>query len=195
MKYLFLKSNISIPEKLCLSLLSIIIFSLVYYLFCRDDEFSGIVELIYKKNKIKYLDSIFNKFSENKIFITKDEFAKIPLKQYEGDIIYDYKEKPNNKINNDIFDIYDRQNDGKITKSTFETLPIQYDPEFLDINDMISGPRTNKLFVQFEKWFYYLYYSTVTQAGLGYGDIIPITLKTRFFALSQIIISLIIVFY
>ena len=195
MKYLFLKSNISIPEKLCLSLLSIIIFSLVYYLFCRDDEFSGIVELIYKKNKIKYLDSIFNKFSENKIFATKDKFAKIPLKQYEGDIIYDYKEKPNNKINNDIFDIYDRQNDGKITKSTFETLPIQYDPEFLDINDMISGPRTNKLFVQFEKWFYYLYYSTVTQAGLGYGDIIPITLKTRFFALSQIIISLIIVFY
>ena len=62
MKYLLLKSSKSIPEKFCLSLLSIVIFSLVYYLFCRDDEFSGIVELIYKKNKIKYLDSIFNKF-------------------------------------------------------------------------------------------------------------------------------------
>jgi hypothetical protein len=195
MKYLLLKSTKSIPEKFCLSLLSIIIFSLVYYLFCRDEEFSGIVELIYKKNKIKYLDSIFNKFSKNKIFITKDEFSKIPLKQYEGDIIYDYNEKPNNKINNEIFDIYDRQNDGKITKSTFKTLPIQYDPEFLDINDMVSGSRKNKFFIEFEKWFYYLYYATVTQAGLGYGDIIPITLKTRFFALSQIIISLIIVFY
>lgn len=195
MKYLFLRSNISIPRKLCLSLISIIIFSLIYYLFCGDDEFSGIVELIYKKNKIKFLDSIFNKFSQNKIFITKDEFAKIPLKQYEGNIIFDYKEKSNSKFNDNIFDIYDRQNDNKITKSTFETLPIQYDPEFLDINDMVSGPRTNKLFVEFEKWFYYLYYATVTQAGLGYGDIIPITLKTRFFALSQIIVSLVIIFY
>lgn len=195
MKYLFLKSNISIPKKLCLSLISIIIFSLIYYLFCRDDEFSGIVELIYKKNKIKFLDSIFNKFSQNKIFITKDEFAKIPLKQYEGNIIFDYKEKSNSNFNDNIFDIYDRQNDNKITKSTFETLPIQYDPEFLDINDMVSGPRKNKLFVEFEKWFYYLYYATVTQAGLGYGDIIPITLKTRFFALSQIIVSLVIIFY
>jgi hypothetical protein len=195
MKYLFFKSNISIPDKLCLSFLSIVIFSLVYYLFCRDDEFSGIVELIYKKNKIKYFDSIFNKFSQNKIFITKDEFAKIPLVQYEGKIIFDYKEKPNKKINNDIFDIYDRQNDGKIIKSTFETLPIQYDPEFLDINDMVIRPKTNKSFVEFEKWFYYLYYSTVTQAGLGYGDIIPITLKTRFFALLQIIVSLVIIFY
>jgi hypothetical protein len=60
---------------------------------------------------------------------------------------------------------------------------------------MVSGSRKNKFFIEFEKWFYYLYYATVTQAGLGYGDIIPITLKTRFFALSQIIISLIIVFY
>ena len=195
MKYIFLKSRITLKNKLLLSLISIIVFSLIYYLFCNDDEFSGIVELIYKKNKTKYLDVIFNKFSKNTIYITKEEFARIPLKEYEGNIIINLKDKTDPKINNNIFDIYDRQNDGKILRSTFEVMPIQYDPEFLYANDNSETKTTNKYVLGFERWFYYLYFSSVTQSSLGYGDIIPITLKTRFFALTQIILSLVIIFY
>ena len=195
MKYIFLKTRLSLKNKLVLSLLLIFLFSLIYYLFCNDDEFSGIIELVDKRNKIKYLDTIFERYSKDKIHIYRDEFSKIPIRSYNGSIIIDIDDKPDINLNKKIFDSFDTKRDGKISRVLFENLPILYNPEYSDRHQIHGETYRGKLFSEFERWFYYLYYSGVTQSSLGYGDIIPITLKTRFIALTQIILSLVVIFY
>jgi len=168
--HIFKKSGI---YELIYSIIVILIFSVIYCFF-EDNEFGNLVYEFYlrdtEKNKIiKYL---FNKYSNNKEYLTYQDFIKIPLEKVNGFI--NYSSNIDMKLNNTLFSIYNEEN--KINYETFKKIPINI---LSNNNNYISH------------YLYRLYYATIVQTTLGLGDTYPSTKRMKLVTMIQVLSTLV----
>lgn len=152
--------------KIILLIISFLFFGILYYLICKDSDFGGI-NLIQQQIREK----IINKLAENIVKgkqINKNK-KNVNDKIKSGDIPTDNELK-------DVLqetEILDEKSIKKIDKK---------------IEENIEKSPNQKLFDR-------IYFSIVTGSTLGYGDIYPISNKSKIITISQLFITLIIIIY
>ena len=185
--------------KIILYSISVLLFSIIYN-YCEDNEFAGWVDTASKSllEEDKYMAYVFNKYSNNKNYINVNDFLKIPI--YKKDNEWFVLEK-----NNNITDDYKNKEDKyKLFNKLKNYNNLLYENEFLGVSISIENININNIPydmnfpINFDtpktsavnSYFDRLYFSCITQSLLGYGDIFPISNRTRIIVILQSIISI-----
>lgn len=214
----FMKTVDKKMQMLLVTLLSIIIFSILYS-FCDDEEFTSWIGSYYKAPtpRLMYLTDLFDKLAgdvpvakSDEKMISRKRFVEIPIFKGEGDGIYILKKHNDISLGSDavrlrenIFDIMDERETemlgtvrGHIKRSTFVGIPV----DMKYIGDYVS-PHIKKLDyteIAADKHYRFgfvdrLYFSIITQSTIGFGDVVPASTRVRLLAGLQALCTLIIV--
>jgi len=171
-------------------ILMIFLFSIIYTFF-DNEEFAGWIEM--SNNRLPYSQfyklrrDVFSKYAQKyKNFMTYNEFLSIPLIKANEELHViqqpTNKSKQYNYIKNLLFHIYSRNN--KISFDTFTEIPMQFDLypyTGKELDRAITYSNKYSVLDYFDR----LYYSTIVQTTIGFGDVFPATKKLRFFTMVQ----------
>lgn len=189
--------------KVLYSLLSVILFSIIYYFF-PENSFAGWINI--NKHPFSELDKqkirIFYYFSkEYKDFFSYQEFIKLPIVK-RGSIIYildkktkETEDSDNLKVRIMLFNEY--QLNEKVTLEEFMRMPInvlKFDERIRHFGVIPNHVILTETYAV-NSYFDCLYYSIITQTLCGFGDIFPNTMPLRFVSMSQALTSFIIIIY
>jgi len=111
--------------------------------------------------------------------------------------VYGKKTPENSESSSRLFGstLLGKKNDIPETVEGFKSLMAEYikylETEIDVINIFLASELNNSKDIW--KWIDFLYFSTITQTTVGYGDILPNTAKVRFFVILQCIISVFLV--
>mgnify|MGYP000023437970 CR=1 FL=1 len=185
--------------KIILYLISILLFSIIYN-FCQDNEFAGWVDTTSKSllEEDKYMAYIFQKYSNKKNYINLNNFLKIPI--YKKDNEWFVLEKENYITNN----YKNKEEKYKLFNKLKNYNNLLNENEFLGVSISIENINTNNIPydinfpINFKtpkasavnSYFDRLYFSCISQSLLGYGDIFPISNRTRIIVIFQSVISI-----
>ena len=189
--------------KMTLYVLSVFIFSLIYST-CEDNEFAGWVNSTSNDllKEDRYLSIFFSKVTKGKKFMDLNTFLKLPI--YKDNKKWFILNKKNNKTDSNIskknkynlFNTY-KSSDGYISEANFLGISISINnikkykiPYDVTFPSSFNAPDGSAVHDYFDR----LYFSFVTQALLGYGDIFPISKRTRIISLSQSVLSIFILY-
>lgn len=190
------------------SVVSVLFFTCLYAM-CYDEEFTTWIETYYKPptNKIMYMTDLFDNISVNNgndKVVHKQQFVDIPIFK-ENDIVYilhkhDSRSSSSDaeKLRRDIYDLTYSVSKGDskgLLRHEFVNIPLN----MKYIGDYVS-PNAQKLnytlIAQNKKYKFgildRLYFSTITQATVGYGDVVPASKRVRVLAGLQAFSTLVI---
>jgi len=192
--------NNKMVKKFFLLVVTSIIFSFIYN-FVPNNEFGTWVSSDAVKYNLGYqfLNYMFNKYADNRNQITKDRLLQMPIYRHpvdgkihllsEGNEVTDASRSI--KLKEELYDVY-RNKDGVITSEIFLKMPfsIEHIP-----SEKILSVVPHKYYEKYYKSPVHnykdkLYFSIVTQALLGYGDIVPASDRVRFLVIVQTLFSL-----
>ena len=172
-KYYKLKSskNVNVKTKIFLLFTLILSFALIYYFFCEDMEFSGI-------NKVQEIIK--------EMLIQKEVEKKVDEKVKETDIQLEQLESFYGTGDKTITELIKEKRTDRAIEETTDV--IEKDIKKTELTEDKVKPNRKQKFID------RLYYSMVTSTTVGYGDIYPVSNKTKLLTMFQLALVFIVIF-
>ena len=201
-------------HKIWLILLSIAVFTTIYA-FCDDEELITWIGGYYKAPTVRliYLTDLFRKSAvsvkgvkNDWKMMPRDVFTDLPIFKDDKGEVYILREhdartitEDAKRLREDVFDILDDKGDNKrgvIPQSVFVDIPLNMSmigkyvsPDEKKLNYTEIAADKSYKFSLLDR----LYFSTITQTTIGFGDVVPASRRVRMLAMLQAFCTLLIV--